>query len=136
MRDDDDRAARMHRRIGEQFHDRFPGGVVKGGGGFVTDDQTRLVDERSRQRDALLLAAGKFVRHGVEAVLESERDQQRFRAIHSLAASDSGGEQRHRSVLGGGERREQIVLLEDETEVAPAEEDLFLRRPRRGLVAE
>src|SRR5437762_9087509 len=62
----------MHRRSGEQLHDRLTGSVVKGGGGFVTDDQTRFMDKRSRKGDALLLSARKLVRHGVEAILESE----------------------------------------------------------------
>ena len=97
-------------RTGQQFHDRLAGGVVKGGGGFVTDDQTRFMHKRSRKGDALLLSARKLVRHGVEAILESEGDQQRFRAIHRLAAFQSGGKQRHGGVLGGGERGEQIVL--------------------------
>src|SRR2546428_3219319 len=52
----DDRPIRVDGVLGEEPHDRLPVGMVQGGRGLVADDETRLVDERARESDTLLLA--------------------------------------------------------------------------------
>ena len=85
------------------------------------------MDERAGERDALLLPAGKLARKRVEAILQAELDEQLLRLRDGLAPLHAGGEERHGRVLGGGQRGQQIVLLEDEPEIFPAKEDALLR---------
>ena len=47
---------------GELLGDRGRAGVVEVGGRLVEDEERRIVDERSRERDALPLAAGEALR--------------------------------------------------------------------------
>ncbi len=45
----------------EQSHDFFAGLAVQIAGRFIGKDQARVVDQRTRNRHALLLAAGNLV---------------------------------------------------------------------------
>src|SRR5207247_11170568 len=66
------------------------------------------------ERDALLLAARQLRRIMMTAVGEPDAGQQLARA--GGRARHAREIQRHRDVLGGGERRNQVVGLEDITE--------------------
>ncbi len=59
MRDDDHRRVRIAVELLEQLDDAHAGGVIEIAGGLVGEEHARRVDERARDRDALLLAAGE-----------------------------------------------------------------------------
>ena len=55
-------------------------------------------------------------------------DEQLFRAVDRATTHQARGNQRNGHVLGGRERRQQVELLEDESEVLTPEEDPLVRR--------
>ena len=71
-------------------------------------------DERPRDRDALLLAAGQVRRQMVGALGEPHLAEQLQRA----GAIAAGRDELHLDVLDRGQRRDQVELLEDEAECA------------------
>jgi glutaredoxin 3 len=134
--DDDDGAVGVECGGGEEFHDGFAGGVIEGGGGLVADDEAGLVHEGAGEGDALLLAAGELGREGVEAGAEAELVEEGLGAVHGGGAFHAGGEEGHGGVFGGGEGGEQVVLLEDEAEVAATEEHALGGREPVDVLAE
>src|SRR6195952_1166409 len=56
----------------EQLHDADRRVGVEVARGLVADQERRVVDERPRDRDALLLPAGELVREAVELVAEAD----------------------------------------------------------------
>ena len=91
---------------------------VEGAERFVEQQDRRLVHERARQRDALLLASGELVGpavvvaaqlHHVEVLLDPVLDV----ALRDLLAAQTEGD-----VVGDGHVREQRVRLEDGVDVA------------------
>jgi hypothetical protein len=114
--DDDGRAARID--LAEEVHD-FEGQVgVEIAGRLVGQDELRLVDERARDRDALLLATGQFFRIGIHPVLQAHPLQhlERLALLHrEVDAEDAHHE---RDVLEDREARDQAEVLEDESDGA------------------
>src|SRR5690606_25018894 len=82
-------------------------------GGFVSEEDSWLVDERPRDRDALLFAPGELRRIMVQAFRQSDFLEQPARGGFdpALAAEFQG----HHDVLDRGERRNELEGLEDET---------------------
>ena len=72
MGDDDHGAVGSACDIAEKFEHDFAVVGVKGGGGFVADDEWGFVDECAGDGNALLLTAGEFV--GVIAPTRAEAD--------------------------------------------------------------
>src|SRR5687768_1113258 len=68
----------------QQLDDRMAGVAVEISGRFVREQQRRLVGERPRDRDTLLLAARELRRIVVPAVLQSHFRKQRARAIDRI----------------------------------------------------
>ena len=62
MRDDEHSPLRCHGGAGEQLHDRLASLVVERCGGFIADDESRLMHEHTSQSHTLLLAAGEEAR--------------------------------------------------------------------------
>jgi hypothetical protein len=92
------RARRRGRLVGE--HDGGPG------------------DERARDGDALLLAAGQLARPVRAAVGEADGADERLEPLRVRPAPGDG--QRQDDVLLGGEDRQEVERLEDEPDlVAP-----------------
>ena len=58
VRDDYDTAVRVAGGFAQQIQGALAGGGVERGGGFVADDQPRLVDHGPRDGHTLLLSAG------------------------------------------------------------------------------
>ena len=100
----------------------WPGLGVEGGGRLVADQQPRLVDQGAGDGDALLLAAGELARAGSRPARPCRASSStRPACADGLARGPAGDEQRHGGVLGGGQGRQQVVLLEDEADVLAAE---------------
>src|ERR671923_21127 len=87
----------------------------------------RLVDERACDRDALLLAAGKIARIRVDAMLQADPLQHLERAAALLRDRHAEHFGNEGDVLEHRARRNQLEILEDETDAAP----VFLDLPAR-----
>src|SRR2546425_6205965 len=121
--DDDDGPVGLHGGGSEKLQHPLAGGVVKRRGGFIAHDQAGLVDEGAGEGNTLLLAAGELAGQRIETVPQAKSSQQGSRAVKGLGALPVRGEQGHGGVLRGGERWQEVVLLEDEAEVLAAEGD-------------
>jgi hypothetical protein len=127
--DDHERDATGVQRL-EQRHDLESGAAVERAGRFVGEDGAGFVDQRARDRDALLLAAGEFQRRVVEPRAEAERVQHGGCAPPPFAARDPGIDEGQGDVLHRRGARQQVEGLEDEAELAVAH-----RRARVGIEA-
>src|SRR5262245_41551711 len=128
MGHDNHRPTRFYGMPGQQLHDGLTALMIKSRGGLVADDDARLMNQRAGNRDALLLSTRQRRRQKVDSIGESQFRQQDLRLVDRAPATDAGGDQRHRDVLRCGQRRQQVELLENESKVAPAEEDALAGR--------
>ena len=103
-------------------------------GGLVAHDETRLVNQGPGQRHSLLLPARKLGGQRRRAFFHPQLRQEACGLAGGLIAIHACGQQWDRDVLGRGERREQVVLLENKAKIAAAKQDpLLLAHPGRGL---
>ena len=91
---DDDREAGGLHQLGERGEHVLGGARVEISGRLVGQQDARRVGDRARDRDPLLLAAGKFRRPVREALLESEIAEQIGRASRRF------GRERPRIICG------------------------------------
>ena len=86
---------------------------------LVEEQQTRIEDDRSRERDALLLAAGELAR-GSRAARSAEADelQDRRDALANLRPRHAAHFERERDVALDRQVREQRVVLEHHADPA------------------
>ena len=105
--------------LAEELEDLAAGLRVEVAGRLVGEDDGRLRDQRARDRDALLLAAGELGGPVLPPVLQPDRLDQLLepRSVGLLA----GDRQREDDVLLGGEHRQQVEELEDEADVLAPE---------------
>src|SRR5581483_2915377 len=119
VRDHHRRLSPILYRLAEELEDLAAGPRVEVPGGLVGEDDGRLRDQRARDRDALLLAAGELGGTVRAAVREADRlDQLVEPVVVDLLAGDR---QRERDVLLGGQHRQQVEELEDEPDVLSPE---------------
>ena len=126
-RDEHGRAAGVD--VTEQVHDLEREIRIEVAGGFIGQDERRLVDQRPRDRDALLLAAAELQGVRVHPVLEAqplEHLEGPALLLHRRGAQHAGHEP---DVVQHGLRRDQLEVLEDEADGAP----VGLRLARRQL---
>jgi hypothetical protein len=109
-RDDGDPLAFDPVELGE---DRLAGVGVEVAGGLVGEQHRRLVYQRPRDRDPLFLPARQLRRLVVEPVAQSEAPEQVCGPVARVARVER---RRKRDVLDGGERRQQVKVLEDEAD--------------------
>ena len=120
VRDHDDRLAELVDGAPEQVEHVAPGGGVEVAGRLVGEDDGRARDQRARDGDPLLLAAGELRRPVRAAVAEPDGLDQRLEPGGvDVLARDA---QRQEHVLLGGEDREQVVALEDEADLRAAQQ--------------
>ncbi len=112
----------------EQLHDA-PGRIgVEVTGGLVREEDARPVHERARNRHALLLTTAQLIGERVELVLETDDPQHFLDLLCDVALARVGhleGEGhvlRHRATLA-----KQLVVLEDDAELAPQLGELAMR---------
>jgi acyl-CoA thioesterase I len=122
----------VHRE--QQIQHRPSRGAVQISGGFIRQQDRRLQCKRPRQCHTLLLAAGKL--HGImiESPLQSHAFQQFARAF---PAARFGPREFHgkENILFGRKRRNQMVGLEYEADLASAQERHFVFAQMRDLFA-
>ena len=118
----DDHGGARGGEAAEQLDHRPRGVGVEIARGFVGGDDRRIVGERARNRDALLLAAGERRRQLVRAVGQTDVREQLERALAALAHRPGSQEiHRQRHVLGDGQRRQQLEELEHDPHRRAAE---------------
>src|ERR1700733_3061005 len=130
VRHDDQRlAARVERA--EQLEHVLGGARVELAGGLVGEQQRRLVHQRARDRDALLLPARERGRPVVHAVAERDVAQRALGPRERLAAAAPRVVVAHRAVLARIEVRKQVEALEHEADRSRANpRELAPRRAR------
>ena len=75
-------------QLGEKLHDISAGPRVEVPSGFIGHQDRGPVDQRSSDRDALLLAAGKLTGVMIEAISEADSSQHFDRATPALTRAD------------------------------------------------
>ena len=89
-------------------------------GRLVGEQQRRIVGERPRNGDALLLSAGKLGRAVLHAVAQAEQVEQFFRAPLRVAHGFACELHRQQDVFQRRQRRDQVEELEDEADLLVA----------------
>ena len=102
-------------------HDLVAGPRVEVARRLIGQEQDRIVDERARDGDPLLLASRELGRAVPGPALQPHHLELALRPFPALATRDVPVEQRHLDVGLGGDPRQQIELLEDEADAAVAD---------------
>src|SRR5436190_1094474 len=113
-------------QLREQLHDLLPLTRVEIAGRLVGEDQGRLVNQRARHRDELLLAARELPRKEVLLRDDPKAVERVGDERVALALLDVAVRQRHIEVLRHREIVEQVVLLEHEPDVLLVERHTVL----------
>ena len=116
-RDEDGRPADVDLR--EEPHHLLGEAVVEVPGRLVGDEELGLVDERARERHALLLAPRELLRERVHPVVELDEAEDLVGAAPPFGERDAEELQDERDVLEDGPRREELVVLEDDPHRPP-----------------
>ena len=111
----------------EQLHDPDRGLGIEVPGRLVREQQRRMVDERPRDRDALLLAARELVRIVVDLALEADEPQDLGDLAPDLAAAGAGHLERVGDVVVDGAVGKQLEVLEHGADPAAQVGDAPLR---------
>ena len=115
---DDDRCAVLRREAGQEVDHVSARLRVEVPGRLVGEDDARLDHEGAGDRDTLLLAAGELARQMAGALGQTDLAEELAGSDSQVAAAGTGGCQLRLHVLQGGERRNEVELLEDEPEGA------------------
>src|SRR2546430_944747 len=92
---------------------------------LVGQDQQRVVHQRPHDRDALLLAAGEAIGKASGPIREPDQFQEVAGSARAVLPRAGVEFERQPEVFLDGQRRDQVEELEDEADVAPAEERAF-----------
>src|SRR5919197_2140742 len=133
-RDQHRRAARVD--FAEQVHDFERQIRIEVPGGLVLDADDRIIDERARDRDALLFAARELQRVSVHAVLQADPLEHLERAALLLRGRHAEHARHERDVLEYGLGGQQLEVLEYETNRAAVGLNLALRELREIAAAD
>lgn len=95
----------------EPIPDLMAGLGIKARGGFVQDQQIRVVQKRSRQDETTHHAPRKLGDLGVPAVIEAHETEQCLRPLQSLLAGDIEVPGKNDQVVDEAEVRVRVVFL-------------------------
>ncbi len=134
VRHQDDGDALLAIELRQRLHDLVRGTRIEIAGGLVGKEQARRIDQRPRDRDPLLLAAGKLTGRVFRAIAEAEAVQRLLRAGETRLAPGLSLfriEQRQGHVFQRARARQQVEALEDKSEPLAADaSELGLRQAR------
>ena len=102
----------------QKLHDADRRLRIEVSGRLVGDQQTRVVHERARNRDALLLATGEFSRQTPTLLGEANEREHFLDLAADLARRLADDLQRVGDVVGCGAIAEEFEVLEDATDGA------------------
>ena len=108
-------------QLQQQFQNYFAGTFIQVARRLVRQEQDRVMDEGAGDSDALLLAPTEPVGERVEAISQADPIQQVFGAAVALSILASQLD-RQGDVFQDRQRGDQIEELEDDADVAAAEE--------------
>jgi hypothetical protein len=128
-----------------EIEDRLGVRRVEVAGRFVRQDERRIRDDGARDRHALFLSSGQLIRIVVGAVGQADQGECVFHLLLALRSREGLKEEGEFDVLRRGQHGNQVVGLEDESDVVGApvrevgvveiadvrslHEDFTLRRP-------
>jgi acyl-CoA thioesterase-1 len=75
----------------DQVEDTTGGGLVQIAGGFVGQEQPRVVDQRTGQGDALLLAAGELAGPMVAAIVQAHLPERASSGMATFSSAVNSG---------------------------------------------
>jgi hypothetical protein len=134
MCDNDPGAVVFVDEIRERLHDLIGAFGVKGGGRLVCQNDGRIMDQGTRDGDALLLAAGELRREVVQPVTEPETGEDLRRTEASRFIGFAVEAQHEFDVFSGSEKGDQVVRLEGEANLFAAQPDaMLIVHPRQVL---
>src|SRR3989441_2105111 len=110
----DDRLAVLERQRLEEVRDHARVGGVEVAGRLVRENQRRIVGERERDGDALLLAAAQLLGQLLPFRFEADETKQRLRTRLTRRFRDARHHHRQLEVLDRGDARNQIEELKHE----------------------
>jgi hypothetical protein len=126
-------------QVEQQRRDNRRRGLIEVAGRLVAEHQARLVDERARDGDALLLAARQLAGPVLDAVAKPDLLDQLTRQRRPIAPlrllGAAGDERRHQDVLDDRALRQQAVILKDEADLLVAEVRQLGGRQRERVAA-
>ncbi len=105
--------------VEEREHDLTRRGVEVPGG-LVEQQESRAMHERSRQSDALLLAAGELGGEVTRAVAQSDTREE---ARHACVVAPTAERERQSDVLLRREIRHEVEGLEDDADALATQRD-------------
>src|SRR5262245_39762338 len=101
--------------------------TIQSAGGLVGQDYRRIVDQRPRDSDALLLAAGKFRGTMIGTIAQAKPMKESFRPLDALVFRQSGVHRWDLDVLSRAGSGEQVVALKNEAKGLAAQRGQFIR---------
>ncbi len=116
--DQDDGQAQPAVDVAQQREDRLGALRVQRRGGFVAEQDLRLVHQRAGDADALFLSAGELYRVGVAFFLQADQLQQPGDPLLDPCPGHPGHPQRQGDVLPHGLGRHQVEVLEDHADAS------------------
>ncbi len=107
--------------------------LIQISGGFIRQQQRRVMDKRARDGHALLLASGKLAGALFPATTQPHFVQPLAGSLQRLLQSLASNQERHGHVFRGCEIRKQMVPLPDKTHdaIAILRQFFFRKRPQR-----
>ncbi|KGD50982.1 hypothetical protein DP43_5013 [Burkholderia pseudomallei] len=123
VRDQHDREAEPPVDVGEQRENRLRRLRIERGRRLVAQQQRRIVDERARDADALLLAARQARRIRVAFRREPDEIEQRIDLARTLGLRHAGDLQRQPDVLRDGLGGQQVEMLKHHADPAPQRDE-------------
>src|SRR5690606_3719220 len=133
VRDEHERRPALAVQFLHQRDGAFAGRGVEISGRLVGEQDPRLVDERARERDALLLAARELRRIMIEPAAQAHALEQRRGPRRDVAVAAQL--ERHLYVLERGQRRQELERLKDEADVIAPETGPLVLGQRREIGA-
>jgi hypothetical protein len=119
--DDDDGLAKAVAQGEEQAMDFFLGSGIKVAGGLVGEEHRGLVDKGPGYGYALGLATGEFGGFMAGAIPKANFFKQAFGCFSGIFRVASGNQGGNHHVLQGGEFRQEMMELENESYFASTE---------------
>src|SRR5437879_2593821 len=129
--DHHDRLAQIGDGLAHELEDLRARLRVEVAGRLVGEDDLRSACESARDGDALLLPTRKLGRPVLQAVGKANRADHTVEPL--LVGFLPGERERQRDVLDRRERRDQVVRLEDEPDLVPADDRQLLLGARGDL---
>ena len=120
VRDDNERHTVRFLNTGEHLHNVCGIHAVEISGRLISQQDGRVIGQRSRNRDALALTGRKLVRVPVHALFEAHFAQQSFGPLHAAVAAMTYAKQRRLHIFNCAQGGQQVKRLENKPDMMAA----------------